>query len=160
YHNRQVTPGTLFFAVRGEKTDGNRFVSDAIERGASAVVSEASTPPHLPRSVEWVEVANARRALAIASANYYRHPAEALKLLGVTGTNGKTTTCFLLDSILRSAGYSVGLFGTIQYRTPHASRVATNTTPESLDLQGFLAEVRDAGGTHAVLEVSSHALAM
>jgi UDP-N-acetylmuramoyl-L-alanyl-D-glutamate--2,6-diaminopimelate ligase len=160
YHNRQVTPGTLFFAVRGEKTDGNRFVSDAIERGACAVASEASTPADLPPSVEWVEVANARRALAIASANFYGHPAEALKLLGVTGTNGKTTTCFLTDSILRAAGYGVGLFGTIQYRTPHAARVATNTTPESLDLQGFLAEVRDAGGTYAVLEASSHALAM
>jgi UDP-N-acetylmuramoyl-L-alanyl-D-glutamate--2,6-diaminopimelate ligase len=101
-----------------------------------------------------------RRALARASANFYHHPAESLKLVGMTGTNGKTTTTFLVDSILRAAGYTTGLLGTTGYRTPKGSRAGANTTPESLDLQQMFAEVRDAGGTHAVLETSSHALAM
>jgi len=180
YNSRQVQPGTLFFAIRGEKTDGNRFVFDAIERGASAIASElprpwtpkwaaiyasgapqqASAPREIPRQVEWIEVANARRALATASANFFGRPADALRLVAVTGTNGKTTIAYLVDSILRAAGHSAGLFGTISYRTSRGSRGATNTTPESLDLQSFLAEVRDAGGTHAVMEASSHALAM
>jgi len=176
YDSRQVTSGALFFAIRGEKSDGNRYVFDAIERGARAIASERPRPwsaqwaeifpgevaakPDVPAKVVWLQVANARRALATAAANFYGRPVEALQLVAVTGTNGKTTTTYLLDSILRAAGHGTGLFGTIAYRTPRGSRVATNTTPESLDLQGFLAEVRDAGGTHAVLEASSHALAM
>jgi len=176
YNSCQVGAGTLFFAIRGEKTDGNRFVFEAVERGARAIASELPrpwnprwgvvyaneivAPRDVPRSVEWIQVADARKALATAAANFFGRPAQALQLVGVTGTNGKTTTGYLVDSILRSAGCGVGLFGTIAYRTPRGSRVATNTTPESLDLQGFLAEVRDAGGTHAVLEVSSHALTM
>ena len=103
---------------------------------------------------------SARRGLARAAANFYGHPADALQLVGVTGTNGKTTTAFLVDSILRAAGLTTGLIGTTGYRTPKGSRAAVNTTPESLDLQQMFAEIRDAGGTHAVLEASSHALAM
>ena len=163
YNTRQVTPGAIFFAIRGEKTDGNAFVFDAIERGAGAIASELPrpiAPRELPPGVEWIQVAGARKALATAASNFYGRPAEVLKLVGVTGTNGKTTTTYLIDSILRAAGYRTGLFGTIAYRTPRGSRVATNTTPESLDLQNFLAELREAGGTHAVLEASSHALAM
>ncbi len=180
YDTRQVEPGAIFFAMRGEKTDGNRFVFEAIERGARAISSELPrrwnpqwdavyageiaqgilAPRDVPGSVEWVQVASARRALATTAANFYSRPAEALKLVGVTGTNGKTTMTYLVDSILCAAGYSTGLFGTIAYRTPRGSRVATNTTPESLDLQRFLSELREAGGTHAVLEASSHALAM
>ena len=162
YHSRQVAPGAMFFAIRGEKTDGNRFVLDAVGRGARVIASELPRPevPGLPRAVEWVQVACARKALASAAANFYGRPAHALKLVGVTGTNGKTTTTYLIDSIVRAAGHNAGLFGTIAYRTPHGSRVASNTTPESLDLQSFLAELRDSGGTHAVLEASSHALAL
>jgi UDP-N-acetylmuramoyl-L-alanyl-D-glutamate--2,6-diaminopimelate ligase len=180
YNSRQVGPGALFFAIHGEKADGNRFVFDAVERGARAVASELPrpwsprwdavyaneitqgiiVPRDLPRPVEWIQVAHARKALATTAANFYGHPASALKIVGVTGTNGKTTTCYLMDSILRAAGCGSGLFGTIVYRTPSVTRVATNTTPESLDLQSFLAEVREGGGTHAVLEASSHALAM
>ncbi len=180
YDSRQAGPGSFFFAIRGEKTDGNRFVFDAIERGARAIASELPRPwnPHwgvmyanelargivaprdVPDNVEWIQVADARKALAMAAAIFYQRPAQALKLVGVTGTNGKTTTTYLIDSIVRAGGHEPGLFGTIAYRTPRSSRMATTTTPESLDLQGFLAEVRDAGGTHAVLEVSSHALAM
>ncbi len=160
--SRKVMAGTLFFALPGEKVDGNRFVSDAIERGAVAIASAQARPMELQPGATWIELtpAKERRALARAAANFYGHPANALKLTGVTGTNGKTTTTFLIDSILHAAGFTSGLVGTTGYRTPRGSRKAVNTTPESLDLQQMFAEVRDAGGTHAVLEVSSHALAM
>ena len=158
--SRQVRPGSLFVAVRGEKDDGNRFVADAISRGAVAVASELSRPANVPRSVEWIPALSARRFLAVVSANYYDRPAEALQLVGITGTNGKTTVAYLVDSILRAAGCTSGLFGTIAHRTPLATYPASNTTPESLDLQRFLAEVRHGGGSHVVLEASSHALAL
>jgi UDP-N-acetylmuramoyl-L-alanyl-D-glutamate--2,6-diaminopimelate ligase len=160
YDSRKVNPGTLFAAIRGEKTDGNKFVPDAIARGAVAIVSEEVRPGSLPGEFPWIKVPNARKALASVAANYFGHPAEVLKLIGVTGTNGKTTTSYLVDSILRAAGCEVGLFGTIAYRLVLEARPATHTTPESLDLQNFLADVVRAGGTHAVLEASSHALAL
>ncbi|MGB6432032.1 MAG: UDP-N-acetylmuramoyl-L-alanyl-D-glutamate--2,6-diaminopimelate ligase [Candidatus Acidiferrales bacterium] len=160
YDSRRAAPGAAFFAIRGEVTDGNRFVAAAVERGAAAVVSETARPATLGSNVAWVEVADARKSLALAAANFYGHPADALQLAGVTGTNGKTTTAYLLDSILRAAGRTSGLFGTIAHRTPLATVAATTTTPESLDLQKFLSEIVRAGGTHAVLEASSHALAM
>ena len=160
YDSRQVKPGTLFVAIRGEKTDGNKFVSDAVGRGAAAVISEQANPGALPAEFPWIQVADARKALAISAANYYARPAEVLKLIGVTGTNGKTTTSYLVDSILRAAGCEVGLLGTIGYRLVRESHPAPNTTPESLDLQKYLAEIVRAGGTHAVLEASSHALAL
>ena len=160
YDSRRVKPGTLFAAILGEKTDGNNFASDAVARGAVAVLSENAQPATLQAGFPWVQVANVRKALATAAANYYGRPAEVLKLIGVTGTNGKTTTAYLVDSILRAAGCEVGLLGTIGYRLVREIRPAPNTTPESLDLQKFLAEIVRAGGTHAVLEASSHALAM
>jgi len=171
YDSRRIQPGHLFVAIKGEKTDGNRFVTQALERGAVAVVSElgpggaGSSVPHsafrTPHSaLVWVRVKEARRALALAAANFYSHPARTLELVGITGTNGKTTTSFLVDSILAAAGKTSGLFGTIEYRLAGRRLPAPNTTPESLDLQAHLAELRAAGGTHTVLEVSSHALAM
>lgn len=160
YDSRLVKPGTLFVAIHGEKTDGNKFVSDAVGRGAVAVISEQASPATLPADFPWIQVADARKALAISAANFYARPAEVLKLVGVTGTNGKTTTSYLVDSILRAAGCEVGLLGTISYRLVRESRPAPNTTPESLDLQKHLAEIVRAGGTHAVLEASSHALAL
>src|ERR1700674_5738133 len=161
YDSRQATAGSLFVAIRGEKTDGNRYVLDAMERGATIIVSELPQSAHSIRpSVAWIQVADARKALATIGANFYGRPADKLRLIGITGTNGKTTTSFLLDFILRSAGFKTGLFGTIEYRTPIQVREATTTTPESLDLQRFLAEVVRGGGTHAVLEASSHALAL
>ena len=160
YDSRLAKLGTLFVAIHGEKTDGNKFVSDAVGRGAVAVISEQTNPGTLPEKFPWIQVADARKALAISAANYYARPAEVLKIIGVTGTNGKTTTSYLVDSILRAAGCEVGLLGTIGYRLVRESRPAPNTTPESLDLQRYLAEVVRAGGTHAVLEASSHALAM
>jgi UDP-N-acetylmuramoyl-L-alanyl-D-glutamate--2,6-diaminopimelate ligase len=160
YDSRKVIPGSLFVAIRGEKTDGNTFVSDAAARGAAAIVSEKPISPLLPPEYPWIQVADARKALAIAAANYFGRPAEVLKLIGVTGTNGKTTTAYLVDSIVRAAGCKVGLLGTIGHRLVEQARPAANTTPESLDLQAFLADVVRAGGTHVVLEASSHALAM
>jgi len=160
YDSRKVQPGALFVAIQGEKIDGNRFAADALARGAAAVASESPAPPDFPSTAAWIRVSHARKALAIAGANFYGRPAEKLKLVGITGTNGKTTTTYLMDSILRVAGHKTGLLGTISYRTPRGELVASNTTPESLDLQRFFAEVCEGGGTHVTLEVSSHALAM
>jgi UDP-N-acetylmuramoyl-L-alanyl-D-glutamate--2,6-diaminopimelate ligase len=158
YDSRQAAAGSLFVAIRGEKFDGNQFVPGAIERGARAIVSEMPRPAAVPAEVSWVRVADARKALATMAANFFGRPATKLQLVGVTGTNGKTTTTHVIDAILRAAGRSSGLFGTIVHRTPLASHAALTTTPESLDLQSFLAEVVRGGGTHAVLEASSHAL--
>jgi UDP-N-acetylmuramoyl-L-alanyl-D-glutamate--2,6-diaminopimelate ligase len=160
YDSRQVKPGTLFVAIRGEMTDGNKYVNEAAGRGAAAVISEQEKPGALPPEFPWIQVEDARKALAISAANFYMRPAEVLKLIGVTGTNGKTTTTYLVDSILRAAGCEVGLLGTIGYRLVREALPAPNTTPESLDLQKYLAEIVRAGGTHAVLEASSHALAL
>ena len=134
--------------------------ADAVARGAVAIASEQPASRARSRGFPWIQVADARKALAITAANYFGRPAEVLKLVGVTGTNGKTTTAYLVDSILRAAGCEVGLLGTIGHRLVREARAAANTTPESLDLQSFLADVVRAGGTHAVLEASSHALAM
>lgn len=160
--SRKVIPGSLFFALPGEKVDGNRFIRNALKAGASAIASAEPHPLGLDNEISWIQLRTGqeRRALARAASNFFDHPDNALQLVGVTGTNGKTTTTFLIDSILRTAGFTTGLVGTTGYRTPHGSRAASNTTPESLDLQEMFAEIRDAGGTQAVLEVSSHALAM
>jgi UDP-N-acetylmuramoyl-L-alanyl-D-glutamate--2,6-diaminopimelate ligase len=162
YDSRKVTPGALFFAFHGQKMEGLEFVSDAAARGAVAIACEQPRREGLPKEIAWVELlpGSERRSLARAAANFYGHPADQLKLVGVTGTNGKTTISFIVDSILRAAGFTTGLVGTTGYRTPQGSRKAVNTTPESLDLQQMFREVRDAGGTRAVLEVSSHSLAM
>jgi UDP-N-acetylmuramoyl-L-alanyl-D-glutamate--2,6-diaminopimelate ligase len=158
--SRKVRPGALFVAVHGEATDGNLFAQDAATRGAVAIMSAASVPANWNHEVGWIEVSEPRKALAIAAANFYRQPASALRLVGVTGTNGKTTTSSLIDSMVRASGAKTGLFGTIAYHTPMGNQPAPNTTPESVDLQRFLAEIRDAGGTYATMETSSHALAM
>jgi UDP-N-acetylmuramoyl-L-alanyl-D-glutamate--2,6-diaminopimelate ligase len=182
YNSRQVKQGSAFFAIRGETTDGNLFVFDAAARGATGIISELPRPSSaesnadwqalfariatpteariIPPSVTWIQVPEARKALSLASANLFRHPAAALKLIGITGTSGKTTTSFLIDSILRAAGINAGLFGTVVYRTPRAEVKATNTTPESYEMQRFFAELRDSGATAGVMEVSSHALSM
>jgi UDP-N-acetylmuramoyl-L-alanyl-D-glutamate--2,6-diaminopimelate ligase len=158
--SRKVREGALFVAVYGVATDGNLYAKDAVARGARVVLSADATPADWPGTTAWIQVREPRKALAIAAANYFGRPADALKLVGVTGTNGKTTTASLIDSIVRASGAKTGLFGTIAYHTPRGEYPAPNTTPESVDLQQFFAEVRDAEGTHAVLEASSHALVM
>jgi UDP-N-acetylmuramoyl-L-alanyl-D-glutamate--2,6-diaminopimelate ligase len=139
-----------------------QFVPDALARGAVAIASVQPKPATIGADITWITIPQGaeRRALAIASANFFGRPTAALKLVGITGTNGKTTTTFLVDSIVRAASFTSGLIGTTGYRTPQGNREALNTTPESLELQRMFAEVRDAGGTHVVLEASSHALAM
>ena len=159
-HSGSVQPGGMFFALHGAKADGNAYVAQAISRGAVVIASEHSRPADAPPQVVWLQVREPRKALAIVAANYYGHPAEALRLVGITGTNGKTTTTHLVDSILKATGAKTGLFGTIAYHTPHGEYPSPNTTPESVHLQSFLAEIRDAGGKYAVLEASSHALTM
>ncbi len=158
--SRKAEPRALFFALHGAKADGNEFIRDAVSRGAVAIVSEDAAPALIPSSVAWIQVREARKALAVAAVNFFGHPAEALQLVAVTGTNGKTTTTALIDAIVKAAGAKTGLFGTIAYHTPLGDYPAPNTTPESVDLQGFLGEIRDTGGKYAVLEASSHSLAM
>src|ERR1700738_1929466 len=158
--SRKVQPRALFFALHGAKADGNAFIRDAVSRGAVAIASEDAPPATMPSSVAWIRVAHARKALAITAANFFGHPAKALQLVAVTGANGKTTTTSLVDAIIKASGAKTGLFGTIAYHTPLGDYPAPNTTPESVDLQGFLAEIRDAGGRYGVLEASSHSLAM
>jgi UDP-N-acetylmuramoyl-L-alanyl-D-glutamate--2,6-diaminopimelate ligase len=158
--SRKVQAGALFFALQGAKADGNAFIQDAIKRGAAAIASEDQEPGMHSATVAWIQVREARKALAITAANYFGHPANALQLVAVTGTNGKTTTSSVLDAIVKSTGAKTGLFGTIAYHTPLGDYPAPNTTPESVDLHGFFAEIRNAGGKYAVLEASSHSLAM
>src|SRR5580693_9591329 len=158
--SRKVQLRALFFALHGAQADGNTFIRDAVSHGAAAIASEEPAPVFIPSSVAWIQVREGRKALAVAAANFFGHPARALQLVAVTGTNGKTTTSSLVDSIVKASGAKTGLFGTIAYHTPLGEYPAPNTTPESVDLQGFLAEIRDAGGRFAVLEASSHSLAM
>ncbi len=157
YDSRRVEAGSLFFAIQGEKADGHLFIPQALERGAAAIVSEREPAPEL--ATRWVRVAKARRALADIARAFYGHPDSRLDLIGITGTNGKTTTAYLVESILRAAGVPAGLFGTIEYRLGTRALAALNTTPESLDLLTYFSELEAAGGKAAVMEVSSHALA-
>jgi len=158
YDSRRVQPGYLFFAFPGARADGRQFAQEAIDQGAVAVLSELPAPQGFHGA--WIEVEHGRQALALAARNFYDNPAERLKLTGVTGTNGKTTTTFLIDAVLRAAGITTALVGTIEYRLAGEVRPAVNTTPESLDLYRMFQELAQASGTHATMEVSSHALAL
>jgi UDP-N-acetylmuramoyl-L-alanyl-D-glutamate--2,6-diaminopimelate ligase len=143
-------------AVPGHKTDGRRFIAAALEKGARVIVTEQELTP--PPKATVVQVPHTRLALAHLSAAFYDHPSRELVLVGITGTNGKTTTTFLLEAILTTAGHRVGVLGTVNYRVGGRLWPAPVTTPESLDLNRFLREMRREGATHALLEVSSHAL--
>ena len=159
YDSRRVEAGYLFFAFPGARTDGRQFALDAMARGAAAVASE-SAPADEGLAARWIRVPHGRQALALAARNFYNKPDERLKLTGITGTNGKTTTGYLIDSVLRSAGHTTALIGTIEYHLAGQVLPAVNTTPESLDLMRLFAGLEHAGGTHATMEVSSHALAL
>ena len=156
YSSKDVRPGFLFAALKGEKADGNEFVPDALARGAAAVLSERPRPPQL--DTNWVHVYDARECLALCAANYYGHPSDRLKVVGVTGTKGKTTVTYILESIVQKAGGVPAVMGTISYRGPGISAEAGRTTPEAPDLQRCLRTFLDRGATHGLLEVSSHAL--
>jgi UDP-N-acetylmuramoyl-L-alanyl-D-glutamate--2,6-diaminopimelate ligase len=161
YDSRRVKKGFVFFAFPGSRVDGRQFAQDAVSRGALAVVSEMPQPAEFTGlSAAWIQVEHGRQALATAARNFYQHPDERVLLTGITGTNGKTTTAYLIETILRQAGKITGLIGTIEYRLADEVRPSANTTPESLDVMRFLAELEARGGTHLVTEVSSHALAL
>lgn len=153
YNSREAQPGTLFFAIQGEKADGHAFIPQALEKGAIAIVSERPAPREL--AGKWIQVSALRRALADAARNWRNHPEKQLQLIGVTGTNGKTTTTYLIESVLAAAGILSGVFGTIEYRMGGKIMTASNTTPDSLDLVNYFDELVKAGGKAAVLEVSS-----
>src|SRR5205809_4342957 len=156
YDSRRVQRNSLFAALRGEKTDGHQFIGQAIDKGASVIVAERENND--PRATCLV-VKNTRTALADLSATFYGHPARKLKLAAVTGTNGKTTTTFLIKHICENAGLRCGLIGTVRYEIGERVLPATRTTPESLDLQELLAQTANAGCKAAAMEVSSHAVA-
>ncbi len=162
FDSREVTKGALFVAMRGGSADGSRFVATAVTQGATAVVTDAAESfaklvdgnPRLPLYL----VPHGRKALAKLASNLYNHPEEQLALSGITGTNGKTTTAFLLDAMLRAGGRETVLVGTIEYRVARDVRPSPHTTPESRDLLRLFAEGAVLGASEAVLEVSSHAL--
>jgi UDP-N-acetylmuramoyl-L-alanyl-D-glutamate--2,6-diaminopimelate ligase len=161
YDSRRVQPGNLFFAFPGARVDGRDYAAQAVARGALAVVSEQGPPAGF--DAPWIRVPQGRQALALAARRFYGELDRKIALTGITGTNGKTTTSFLVDSILREAGYTTALVGTIEYRLGPGVLPAPNTTPESLDVQRLLAELdalKGEGPKAATMEVSSHALAL
>jgi UDP-N-acetylmuramoyl-L-alanyl-D-glutamate--2,6-diaminopimelate ligase len=158
YDSRQATAGSLFVALRGAHADGVTFARDAIARGALAVVAESAPPTGVLEP--WVKVADARLALAALAAAFYGHPSEQLTLVGITGTNGKTTTSYLLASIFEAAGMKCGRVGTIDYRIGDREFEAARTTPEAPDLQRMLRDMVAQDCAACVMEVSSHALAL
>lgn len=158
YDSRRVKPGNVFVAMRGESSDGNQFIDKAVASGAVAIVTDSSTEQSRP-GVAWAQVPHGRRALARLSANFYKRPAERLEITGITGTNGKSTTAFLVEFILTAARRKSALIGTIEYHVAGKVLPAPHTTPESLDLNRLLNQALGDGATEAVMEVSSHALA-
>ncbi len=156
YDSRKIEPGYLFFAFSGAKVDGTQYAGAALGKGAVAIVSDRPSPGEF--SGIWLQVPHGRHALAIAAKNFYEKPDRRVALTAVTGTNGKTTSTSLIDSILRSSGRTTALVGTIEYRLGGRVLPAVNTTPESLDLFRLFHELEQMGGTHATLEASSHAL--
>src|ERR1700719_4462312 len=157
YASRRVQPGCVFVAMLGESSDGNRFIDQAIKAGAVGVVTDSAAEKARDKAA-WAGVPHGGRALSRLSANFYKKPAERLAVTGITGTNGKTTTAFLLESILAAAERKSALIGTIEYHVAGKIMPAPHTTPEALELNRILGEALGQGATEAVTEVSSHAL--
>lgn len=158
YDSRQVQPGSVFVALKGQHADGMVYIADALARGAVAVVAQEAAP--VDSSIAWAHVSDARRALAHLALALHHDPSRRMQVVGITGTNGKTTTAHLLASIFEAAGTRCGLLGTVAYRVGNQSRPAARTTPEAPDLQAMLAEMAAKGCEACVMEVSSHALAL
>jgi UDP-N-acetylmuramoyl-L-alanyl-D-glutamate--2,6-diaminopimelate ligase len=158
YDSRRVTDGAVFVALKGLKADGLDFVPEALRRGAALVVSESPRPEGL--DAPWVVVRDGRLALALIGAEAHGHPSREIPVIGVTGTNGKTTTTYLLAAILDAAGQSAGVMGTVHYKIGQEAREAARTTPEASDVQALLRQMIAAGNRSCVMEVSSHALAL
>lgn len=158
YDSRQAFPGCLFVCIEGLVSDGHNFAAHAVRNGAIAVIARHEID--IPMDVAFIKVGDSRKALAAASANFYDHPAEKMKIIGLTGTNGKTSTSFLIEGILKKAGFKTGIVGTISYKIGSKVRQSKNTTPESLDLQNYMAQMAELKTHYCVMEVSSHALAL
>jgi len=156
YDSRRCEDGSLFVAISGLRFDGHDYIADAIKKGAKYIVYEKDI--HLKPRIAYIKVADSRQALGILGKNFFQNPSSNLCVIGITGTNGKTTVSYLLESIFRAAGLKVGIIGTINYRFDGKIFPASITTPESLDLQRMLREMVDSGVTHMILEVSSHSL--
>ena len=160
YDSRAVVPGSVFVALKGVKLDGAKFAIDAARRGAIAIVSEGLPPVDMPAGSLWLSVSNARAALAELAAIFYGRPSEQMTLIGVTGTNGKTTTTYLLAAIFEAAGIPCGRIGTVTTRIGNEEREAARTTPEAPDTQRLLREMVEKGLGACAMEVSSHAMAL
>lgn len=158
YDSRKVTPGDIFVAVKGYKTDGHRYVEAAVGAGAAAVVLEDTE--YIPKEIPWMQVNDSRLALSRLAAMINGNPSQKLRVIGVTGTNGKTTTTFLVENILREAGRKTGLIGTIENRIAGKTVETSHTTPDSLELHELLAKMVQEQVEAVVIEVSSHALAL
>lgn len=156
YSSKAVEPGFLFAALRGGWHDGLDFVEEACRAGAAGILADRPIPSGF-KSV-WIEVADGREALALCAANFYGHPSQDLKVIGITGTKGKTTTTYLIEEILKASGGRPGVIGTISYRGPGFDLPAERTTPEAPDLQRLLRRMLDGSATHCLIEVSSHSL--
>jgi UDP-N-acetylmuramoyl-L-alanyl-D-glutamate--2,6-diaminopimelate ligase len=158
HDSRRVAPGAVFVALRGLEADGLTFVPQALASGAAAIVAEQ--PPASPVDVPWIVVRDSRLAMALLAAEFFGHPSREMRVIGVTGTNGKTTTSYLINAIFEAASIPCGLMGTVTYRVGDRSFDATRTTPEATELQELLRQMANAGSGACVMEVSSHALAL
>ena len=156
HDSREVEPGDLFVAIRGESSDGSRFAQTAIERGAAAIAAEARLPLDVPQ----IEVSHARRALALLAREVYGHPTHRLDCVGITGTNGKTSVAWIVDAVIRAEGWKCALLGTVESRVGGVRVPSKLTTPEGDEVQRLARAALDDGATHMVMEVSSHALSM
>ncbi|MFI3319022.1 MAG: UDP-N-acetylmuramoyl-L-alanyl-D-glutamate--2,6-diaminopimelate ligase [Rikenellaceae bacterium] len=157
YDSRAIAAGDIFFAVVGELSDGHNYIEQACDRGAAAILCERM-PSTLREGVAYIKCASANEAMGLIAAEFYSHPSRELKIVGVTGTNGKTTTATLLYDLFRALGYEVGLISTVVYRIGTREIPSTHTTPDALRLQAMLREMVDCGCSYCFMEISSHAL--
>ncbi len=153
-----ASKGDIFVAIKGTKVDANQFINQAVEKGVSVIISDSEVLPSAYRKAAFIKVEDARETLAQIATNFYENPSHKIKVIGITGTNGKTTISYLLEHILKHAGFSVGVIGTINYRLKNSLIPATNTTPGPLEIQSLLSKMLKEKIRYCVMEVSSHAL--
>ncbi len=158
FDSREIESGMVFVAVKGTQVDGHQFIEKAVEKGAIAVITEKPIPAVLNPEMTWVRTGNTAKALGLMASNWHGRPSERLRLVGVTGTNGKTTTVTLLYQLFQGLGFKTGLISTVENRINTGQKVATHTTPDPLTLNALLAEMEEAGCEFAFMEVSSHAV--